>query len=116
MRCNKDELLKRLEAMAKRGTSSARPGGAKRDMVDFDDLIVVPAETIHERGGDIGTEVSIGIKRYTSHPLSLSIPLYISDMSFGEIGRPAKAALVYGATLAKTMLLCGHVRLKNALT
>jgi glutamate synthase domain-containing protein 2 len=111
MRRDKDKMLKMLESSARTGDPSLRPGGAKRDMVDFDDLVVVPNEGIKAPAGEIGTDVTIGIKRYTNHPIELQVPLYISDITYGEVGRTAKASLMYGATMAKTMVMSGHGRL-----
>jgi glutamate synthase domain-containing protein 2 len=104
----KEELLKRLEGSLKDGRPVGRPGHTRHRMVDFDDLVVVPSRAMAQGSKEIGTEVSIGIDRYTQHPIHLEVPIYIADMSYGELGRTAKAGLALGSALAGSMVLCGH--------
>ena len=104
----KEELLKRLEADLADGRPMIRPGIARRPMVGFNDLVVVPTRAMAQGSKEIGTDVSIGLDRYSEHPIHLEVPMYIADMSYGEIGRTAKAALALGSALAGSMVLCGH--------
>ena len=105
---DKEEMLRRLEEEQKTGRQLLRSGGARRAIVDLDDLVVVPSKAITQGPREIGTDVSIGLERYTEHPLHLEVPIYIADMSYGELGRSAKAALALGSALAGSMVLCGH--------
>ena len=52
------------------------------------------------------TETIIGPK--AKKPLTLSIPLFVSDMSFGALSREAKIALAKGAELAGTGICSGE--------
>lgn len=108
MRCDKERLLKDLDEVSKTGSPKLRPAGAMRDMVDLDDLVIVPSETVLPPERPVATGLSIGLSKQTKHPIGLDIPFYISDMSFGELGRTAKIALLYGATTARTMVMAGH--------
>jgi len=54
----------------------------------------------------VGTEVVIGPN--AQKPLTLDIPLMVSDMSFGALSEPAKVALARGADLAGTGICSGE--------
>ncbi len=54
----------------------------------------------------VGTDVVIGPR--ASKPLRLTIPLFVSDMSFGALSREAKVALSKGAQLAGTGICSGE--------
>lgn len=54
----------------------------------------------------VGTDVVIGPN--AQKPLSLEIPLFVSDMSFGALSEPAKVALARGAELAGTGICSGE--------
>ena len=55
---------------------------------------------------EVITETIIGPK--AKKPLKLSIPLFVSDMSFGALSREAKIALAKGADLAGTGICSGE--------
>lgn len=54
----------------------------------------------------VGTDVVVGPK--AGKPLSLDIPLFVSDMSFGALSEEAKVALARGAELAGTGIASGE--------
>ncbi|KXI24331.1 glutamate synthase-related protein [Photobacterium sanguinicancri] len=54
----------------------------------------------------VGTELVIGPQ--AQKPLKLSIPLFVSDMSFGSLSEEAKTALAKGAELAGTGICSGE--------
>ncbi len=54
----------------------------------------------------VGTELVIGPE--TKKPLTLSIPLFVSDMSFGALSEQAKLALAKGAEMAGTGICSGE--------
>jgi len=54
----------------------------------------------------VGTELIIGPE--AKKPLSLKIPLFVSDMSFGALSEEAKVALAKGAELAGTGICSGE--------
>mgnify|MGYP001814046375 CR=1 FL=1 len=54
----------------------------------------------------VSTSVTIGTK--AKKPLSLDIPLFVSDMSFGALSKEAKIALSKGAEMAGTGICSGE--------
>ena len=54
----------------------------------------------------VGTELVIGPN--AAKPLTLKIPLFVSDMSFGALSEEAKVALATGAELAGTGICSGE--------
>ncbi|WP_025820027.1 glutamate synthase-related protein [Shewanella marina] len=54
----------------------------------------------------VGTELVIGPK--ANKPLTLKIPLFVSDMSFGALSEEAKISLATGAELAGTGICSGE--------
>jgi len=57
-------------------------------------------------GATVGTELVIGPR--AAKPLTLEIPLFVSDMSFGALSQEAKVALATGAELAGTGICSGE--------
>ena len=54
----------------------------------------------------VGTDVVLG--RAAEKPLTLDIPIFVSDMSFGALSEEAKRALARGARLAGTAICSGE--------
>ncbi len=54
----------------------------------------------------VGTELVIG--PHATKPLTLSLPLFVSDMSYGALSEEAKIALAKGAELANTGICSGE--------
>jgi glutamate synthase domain-containing protein 2 len=54
----------------------------------------------------VGTELVIGPR--ATKPLTLALPLFVSDMSFGALSEEAKVALARGAELAGTGICSGE--------
>lgn len=54
----------------------------------------------------VNTSVSIG--RGVAQPLHLSLPVYVSHMSFGSLSKEAKLALAKGSAMADTMIGSGE--------
>ncbi len=55
---------------------------------------------------EVGTELIIGPK--AKKPLRLSMPIFVSDMSFGALSQETKVALSKGAELAQTGICSGE--------
>jgi glutamate synthase domain-containing protein 2 len=84
--------------------------GVPRDELPiWDDLQLLTAQ-LHKPplldDDPVGTEVVIGPN--AQKPLTLKIPLFVSDMSFGALSEPAKIALARGAELAGTGICSGE--------
>lgn len=54
----------------------------------------------------VNIELVIGLK--AKKPLTLKIPLFVSDMSFGALSEEAKVALSKGAEMAGTVICSGE--------
>ncbi|MCZ6637283.1 MAG: glutamate synthase-related protein, partial [Alphaproteobacteria bacterium] len=84
--------------------------GVPRDQLPgWDDIQFITAQ-LHRMplldDEEVGTEVVIGPK--AQKPLTLDIPLFVSDMSFGALSEPAKVSLAKGAELAGTGICSGE--------
>ena len=84
--------------------------GVSRELLpQWDDIQFVTAQLATRPLLDdepIGTDVTIGPG--AASPLSLDIPLFVSDMSFGALSEEAKVALATGADLAGTGICSGE--------
>ncbi len=88
---------------------SAAMGVDRNTLPKWSDIQFLPAQLAnrplldHE---DVATKVIIGPK--AKKPLTLDIPLFVSDMSFGALSREAKIALSKGAEFAGTGICSGE--------
>lgn len=84
--------------------------GVPRDQLPhWDDIQVLAAQFAKRPQADdaaVGTELVIGPK--AKKPLTLKIPLFVSDMSFGALSEEAKTAMARGAELAGTGICSGE--------
>ncbi|MDH4350871.1 MAG: glutamate synthase-related protein, partial [Gemmatimonadota bacterium] len=84
-------------------------GIPRHELPNWDDLLFVTAQ-LHRLplldGDPVGTEVVLGPA--AAKPLSLGIPLFVSDMSFGALSEEAKVALARGAERAGTAIASGE--------
>ncbi|TSE06640.1 MULTISPECIES: glutamate synthase-related protein [Aquimarina] len=88
---------------------SASMGVDRNTLPKWNDIQFLPAQLAsrplldHE---DVDTKVVIGPN--AKKPLSIDIPLFVSDMSFGALSREAKIALSRGAEMAGTGICSGE--------
>lgn len=84
--------------------------GVPRDLLPkWDDIQLMVAQLATKPLNEpqaIGTELVIGPE--AKRPLTLDIPLFVSDMSFGALSEEAKVALATGAELAGTGICSGE--------
>ncbi|WP_193141265.1 MULTISPECIES: glutamate synthase-related protein [unclassified Meridianimarinicoccus] len=84
-------------------------GVPRTQLPDWDDIQILTAQ-LHRAplldDDAVGTEVVIGPN--CAKPLTLKIPLFVSDMSFGALSEPAKLSLARGAELAGTGICSGE--------
>ena len=107
------KLIRKLsdEGLSKVGHHGpAAAMGVPRDLLPkWDDLQFVVAQ-LHKLplldDEEVGTELVIGPN--AEKPLTLDIPLFVSDMSFGALSEEAKVALSKGAELAGTGICSGE--------
>ncbi len=84
-------------------------GVPRTELPDWDDIQILTAQLARPPLLDddpVSTEVVIGPN--ARKPLKLEIPLFVSDMSFGALSKPAKLALARGAELAGTGICSGE--------
>ena len=84
-------------------------GVPRAQLPDWDDIQILTAQ-LHRPPlldeDEVGTEVTIGPN--SQQPLTLKIPLFVSDMSFGALSEPAKVALAQGAEMVGTGICSGE--------
>jgi len=105
------EKMAMIERKARTGEVPVRGTSARRDLPDFDDLIVRCAQVsrppIDHYREPCETKVTLG-GRFAERPLELKIPIYIGAMSFGAISKRAKLALARGAREAGSAVNTGE--------
>ena len=84
-------------------------GVSRNELPTWDDIQLNVAQ-LHRMplldDAEVGTDLVIG--ENAEKPLSLEIPLFVSDMSFGALSEEAKVALAAGADLASTRICSGE--------
>lgn len=84
-------------------------GVPRHELPHWDDLQLMVAQMATKPLMDdatVGTELIIGPE--AKKPLTLDIPLFVSDMSFGALSEEAKISLAKGAELAGTGICSGE--------
>ena len=97
-----------LNRLGHHGFTSAM-GVDRNELPKWTDIQFLPAQMANKPlldGDPVSTEVTIGPK--AKKPLVLSMPMFVSDMSFGALSREAKIALAKGAELAGTGICSGE--------
>lgn len=89
-------------------------GVPRKDLPHWDDIQILPAQMAKKPLLDdhaVATSVIIGPR--AKRPLTLDIPLFVSDMSYGALSEEAKIALSRGAELAGTGICSGEGGMLN---
>lgn len=84
-------------------------GVPRKDLPHWDDIQLLPAQMAQKPlldDHEVATSVEIGPR--AKKPLTLDIPLFVSDMSYGALSEEAKIALARGAELAGTGICSGE--------
>ncbi len=84
-------------------------GVPRHSLPDWNDIQILPAQFARKPLMDdveVGSELIIGPN--AKKPLTLKMPLFVSDMSFGALSEEAKTALAIGAELAGTGICSGE--------
>ncbi|MEO0983703.1 MAG: glutamate synthase-related protein [Pseudomonadota bacterium] len=111
-----EPLNGQIQAYARDGLSKTGHHGVvdamgvpRDDLPAWDEIQVLTAQ-LHRKPlldeVDIDTRTVIGPN--AQKPLTLEIPLFVSDMSFGALSEPAKVALARGAELSGTGICSGE--------
>lgn len=111
-----EPTVARIHALAKDGLSKlghhgemGAMGVPRKDLPNWDDIQILPAQMARKPLLDdarVDTEVVIGPR--AAKPLTLTIPLFVSDMSYGALSEEAKTALARGAEMAGTGICSGE--------
>lgn len=84
-------------------------GVPRKDLPHWDDIQVLPAQMARKPLlDDVPVTTSVTIGPRVARPLTLDIPLFVSDMSYGALSEEAKVALARGAELAGTGICSGE--------
>jgi len=111
-----EEHILFIQELAKNGLSKvghhgpmAAMGVPRRDLPSWDDIQFVTAQLAKPpllENEAVSTSVVIGPN--AKKPLTLKIPIFVSDMSFGALSQEAKVSLAKGAELAGTGICSGE--------
>jgi len=96
------------EGIGEHGSVSAM-GVPRSELPSWDDLQILTAQLARQPLDDeapVDTELVIGPNAET--PLTLEIPIFVSDMSFGALSEEAKIAISEGAEAAGTGMCSGE--------
>ncbi|WP_421862931.1 glutamate synthase-related protein [Marinobacter adhaerens] len=99
-----------LSSMGHHGPTTAM-GVPRHTLPHWDDLQLMVAQMASKPladDADVSTELIIGPEARKPLTLTLSMPLFVSDMSFGALSEEAKIALARGAELAGTGICSGE--------
>ncbi|MBK1877523.1 glutamate synthase-related protein [Pelagicoccus mobilis] len=87
----------------------AAMGVPAKDLPKWDDIQIMVAQLDRKpllEDQEVATELVVGPE--AKKPLSLKIPLFVSDMSFGALSEEAKVSMARGAELAGTGICSGE--------
>lgn len=111
-----EPTVQRIHELARDGLSQlghhgemGSMGVPRKDLPHWDDIQILPAQMAQKPLLDdhpVATSVIIGPR--ARKPLTLDIPLFVSDMSYGALSEEAKVALSRGAELAGTGICSGE--------
>ncbi len=107
------KTIKQLSQINKTGKHDygdvAAMGVPLQTLPRWDDIQILTAQ-LHrfplQNDADVSTQTVIG--QQAQRPLTLDIPLFVTDMSFGALSQEAKLALATGAELAGTGICSGE--------
>lgn len=111
-----EPTVARIHALARDGLSKlghhgemGAMGVPRKDLPHWDDIQILPAQMARKPLADdhaVASKTVIGPR--AERPLTLDIPLFVSDMSFGALSEEAKIALARGAEHAGTGICSGE--------
>jgi len=101
--------MKHIHHMADTGNSIIEPMGPEFPLPDWKDITISGAQLsklpINE-DEPVSLKTIIGPK--AKYPLEISMPVYVTHMSFGALSKEAKIALSSGSAIAKTAMCSGE--------
>ncbi len=99
----KEKVIDEIRVKAATGKDIVRGTGPRRELPNFDDFVVLCAQTsrppIDSYREPCGTDIDIRGRFNKEVILHLPVPIMINAMSFGAISREAKIAVARGASM-----------------
>lgn len=101
--------MKEIHEMAVTGKSAIEAMGTRMKMPNWDDVLILGAQ-LNPMPLDEHEEVSLQtvIGKHAKQPMTLSMPVYISHMSFGALSRETKIAMAKGSAAVGTAMCSGE--------
>lgn len=101
--------MKEIHEMAITGKSAIEAMGTRMKMPNWDDVLILGAQ-LNPMPLDEHAEVSLQtvIGKRAKKPMTLSMPVYISHMSFGALSRETKIAMAKGSAAVGTAMCSGE--------
>ncbi len=98
-----------IHEMAVTGKSAIDAMGTRMKMPNWDDVLILGAQLnpmpLNEHD-EVSLQTVIG--KHAKKPMTLSMPVYISHMSFGALSRETKIAMAKGSAAAGTAMCSGE--------
>lgn len=104
-----EEKFSIIQKLAITARSEISPMGTRKPFPGLDTILFKGAQFLRfplNEDDPVNTRTVIGPK--AQHPLELTMPFYVSHMSFGALSREAKVALAMGATAVGTATCSGE--------
>lgn len=101
--------MKEIHEMAVTGKSAIEAMGTRMKMPNWDDVLILGAQLnpmpLNEHD-EVSLQTVIG--KHAKKPMTLSMPVYISHMSFGALSREVKVAMAKGSAAVGTAMCSGE--------
>ncbi len=104
-----EEKYARVASLAKSGISEISPMGTMESFPDWSTILFKGGQLFRMPfNEDVPVDLTTVIGKTAENPLTLSVPMYVSHMSFGALSREAKIALAKGASEIGTAVCSGE--------
>jgi glutamate synthase domain-containing protein 2/uncharacterized Fe-S cluster protein YjdI len=106
---NENERVANVQGLAVSGKSENAAMSTLKVFPSFDTLVFRGAQ-LHKMplNEDVEVDTKTIIGKTARHPMELTMPFYVSHMSFGALSREAKIALAKGASMVGTAMCSGE--------
>lgn len=101
--------MKEIHEMAVSGKSAIEAMGTRMPMPNWDDVLLLGAQLNPmplDEHADVSLKTVIG--KHAPKPMVLSMPVYISHMSFGALSKETKIAMAKGSAAVETAMCSGE--------
>ena len=101
--------MNEIHEMAVSGKSAIAAMGTRMSMPNWDDVLILGAQLNPmplDEHADVSLKTVIG--RHAKKPMTLSMPVYISHMSFGALSKETKIAMAKGSAAVGTAMCSGE--------